>query len=368
MVMISRYSLLLILAAAASIFAIRPNPQISRYKPIYASFSGSPSALVNGKFGETAWNVQDSSWIALKLEIGPKAVFFTWNATNYIWSDSIAQPGTCAKGEPVPVNYRVLISGNSTNGDDGTWSVVDSVFGNTVAARGHKIAFEGSFWVKMMVLSGGGKIDEIEVFDISNGYDDTWFFLGTDITADMFKKPVQMKHFGKYVMEYIKEFNPTATPAIIRGGVGCATMAAIVSDIDKYMKIAGNVGYFAIEVGTNDAWGGTTDNLKSFTDNLQKLITTCKANKIHPIIARTMATNPAIAGWQINEGYLAAIDQLTKKNGLVPGPDLYGWFSAHPEDLMEDGIRPSPRGSATIHRLWAEAVYKLYDESEKQSK
>ena len=361
-------ALLLILGMAPSLFAIRPNPLISRFKPIYASFSGSPAALVNGKYGETAWSVKDSSWIALKLEIGPAKIFFTWNSPNYMWSDSIARPGSCAEGLPLPVDYRILVSGNSTNGVDGEWKTVDSVFNNTVAARAHVIDFTNLFWVKFFVVKGGGRIDEVEVYDISKGNDDTWFFLGTSITANAFKAPIEVKNFGHYVMDYIKEFNPDATPAFICGGIGCATMDGIAADLDKIMDIAGNVRYFAIEVGTNDARSGSADNIRSFTENLQRLITACKSRRITPIIARTPATNPEKASWQINEGILAVIDDLTKKNKLVPGPDLYNWFLKHPEELKEDGIHPSRQGGATIQRLWAEAVYMLYRDPGKKGR
>ena len=175
--------MLLLMVMTTSLFAIRPNPLISRFKPIYASFSGSPAAIVNGKFGETAWSVSDSSWIAIKLEPGPSKILFTWNSTNYMWSDSIAEPTNCIEQLPLPVDYKILISNNSVNGVDGDWKTVDSVVGNTIAARGHTISFSNSFWAKMFVVRGGGKIDEVEIFDLSNGNDDTWLFLGTGITA-----------------------------------------------------------------------------------------------------------------------------------------------------------------------------------------
>ena len=355
------YSLtLLLIVAASSSFAIKSNPLISKFKPIYASFTGSPTAIVNGKFGESAWTVKDSSWVALKLELGPKKIFFTWNCTNYMWSDSIAQPAQCAEMLPIPVNYNLLISGNSTNGIDGDWKIVDSITGNSVAARGHIIDFASSFWVKMFVFNGGGKIDEIEVFDTSNGAEDTWFFMGTSITANSFKGPVPFKNFRYFIMDYVSQVNPKATPAIIRGGIGCVKATGMAADIDKYLEAAGNANHFAIEVGTNDAWGGTTENVATFTKSLQTIITACKKKGIKPIIARTIATNPAKASWQVNEAYLKAIDELTKKNKLHPGPDLYNWFLQHPDELKDDGIHPSQQGGTSIQRLWAEAVYMLY--------
>ncbi len=359
---IKAFTCLLIISTSA-FPAIQPNPIVSRYKPIYASFTGSPSMRVNGKFGETAWNVTDSSWIAIRLQPEMTGIFFTWNSTNRMWSDSIANPRDCVEGQPVPENYRLLISGNSTNGIDGTWQTADSVTGNIVAARGHRINFTGNTWIKMFVGKGAGKIDEIEIFDISKGADDTWFFLGTGITLNAFKKPVQIKDFRSYIIEYVKEFNPIATPAYLRGGIGCATSNGFAADISNILNIAGNVSYVAIEIGTYDACGGATENIGTFTDNLRRIVTACQAKGIEPIIARIPATDSGKASWQIPEMYLKVIDELTEKRHLIPGPDLYTWFLQHPDELSDDGIMPSARGGASIQRLWAEAVYKLYDPS-----
>ena len=231
----SFFLLPLLLTITISTHAITPNPLISKFKPIYASFTGSPTAIVNGKFGETAWSLSDSSWVAIKLNSGPKKILFTWNSPNYMWSDVIANPGECAEGLAIPTTYNILVSGNSTNGIDGTWKKTDSVTENSVASRGHVIDFEGQFWVKMQIISGGGKIDEIEIFDISEAAEDIWFFLGTSVTAYSYKKPVPFKNFRYYAMDYIKDFNPKATPAIIRGGNGCKKASAVAADIDKYL-------------------------------------------------------------------------------------------------------------------------------------
>jgi lysophospholipase L1-like esterase len=174
---------------------------------------------------------------------------------------------------------------------------------------------------------------------------------------------VQIKDFRSYVIEYVKEFNPTATPAYLRGGIGCATSNGFAADIDNILTIAGNVSYFAIEIGTYDAWGGSAENVGKFTDNLRRIITACQAKGIEPVIARIPATDSGKVAWQIPEAYLKVIDELTEKHHLIPGPDLYTWFLQHPDELNDDGIMPSARGGASIQRLWAEAVYKLYDPS-----
>ena len=43
----------------------------------------------------------------------------------------------------------------------------------------------------------------------------------------------------------------------------------------------------------------------------------------------------------------------------MSGPDLYAWFSRHPDELR-DGIHPDDRGIVSIIRLWADAMAPLY--------
>ena len=55
----------------------------------------------------------------------------------------------------------------------------------------------------------------------------------------------------------------------------------------------------------------------------------------------------------------AVVDDVTRKLGLLPGPDLYTWFKAHPEHLT-DGLHPDDAGSIEMIRRWAEAAGPLY--------
>jgi len=131
----------------------------------------------------------------------------------------------------------------------------------------------------------------------------------------------------------------------------------------QYLSCAGNVKFWAIEMGTNDAWGGSTANLNTYLKNMQKIIDSAKARGIVPIIARIPATDSTRANWQINPLFLDSLDSLVVRNGLRTGPDLYGWFHGHPEELNGDGVHPNIVGAASIQRLWAKAVAPLYSDS-----
>jgi len=55
----------------------------------------------------------------------------------------------------------------------------------------------------------------------------------------------------------------------------------------------------------------------------------------------------------------AAVDEVTRQLGLLPGPDLHGWFQANRNHLT-DGLHPDDAGSAEMIRRWAEAAAPLY--------
>jgi len=358
------YTTALVLISTLSMLAssISSNPIISRGKHVYTS-RGRADFLVDNKFKTETWYVTDTCWIAISLKKGPSKVFVNWNNPEYAWSNELS-PAKCPNSISFPVDYDILTSPNSTNGLDGEWEIACSVRENIVSARGHLINFKGAKWVKISIIKGGGMLDEIEVFDASKGMKDSWFFVGTSISANTYKGTPPTENFADLINKKFSGFNPI----MVRGGIGCISSNDFVKNLSKYFKMAGNVKYWAIEMGTNDAWGGGDETVAQFKQNLQLVIDSCNAKGIKPIIARVLATNQSITHWQINSAYLTAIDELTKENKLMEGPDLYGWFIVHPEELQAgtDGVHPNELGAASIHRLWAEKMAVLYSTSKKQ--
>jgi lysophospholipase L1-like esterase len=53
------------------------------------------------------------------------------------------------------------------------------------------------------------------------------------------------------------------------------------------------------------------------------------------------------------------VDEVTTSLGLLPGPDLHGWFKANRARLT-DGLHPDADGAREMIRRWAEAVAPLY--------
>ena len=148
---------------------------------------------------------------------------------------------------------------------------------------------------------------------------------------------------------------------MIRGGIPCINSSDVVRDLSLYLAMTKEVKFWAIEMGTNDAWGGSSAGVSLFKSNLQKIIDECKKSGVQPILSRTLATNQSAAGWQVHPDYLKAVDELTAANNLYEGPDLYTWFLEHPSDLNSDGVHPNASGAANIQKLWAEKMIVLYN-------
>ena len=345
---------LFMILSVASFAQITSNELISRGKPAYSS-NNDASRLVDNIFGYGVVNTNSGDWIAIEVGSGPSEIFFSWNNATYSWSDVIAAETSCKQSASIPVDYTLQVSSNSTDGSDGDWTIVESITENTVTSRGHRIPFNGASWVKIVIDNGTGSFDEVEVFDMSNGGTDTWFFPGTSISANIFKSAPE-SNFA----DVVSELYPGFSPVMIRGGIPCINSTSFANDIDLYIENARNVNFWAIEMGTNDAWGGSDYWVPTFTENMIVVIEACLENGIQPIIARMIGTNEEAAGWQIHPDYLTAIDSLTEAYGLFPGPDFYTWFSLHPEDLASDGVHPSESGNASAQRLWAESLAALY--------
>lgn len=337
-----------------------PNKILSRGAAVHGSGASGLASLSDGSYG-WGWGFAKDSWVAYKLDSAPSRVVVAWNTPSYTWSDLLTQQASyhssCVQGSNVaiPVDYKILTSSNSTNGTDGNWTTRLTVTGNVVSSRSHRLEPQGDRWIKFQVVSGSGNLDEFSVHDATDGGDDTWLFVGTSISAGAFKSSPPAQDFQKLV----EAAHPANTPVVVKAGIPCINSADIVRNLSGYLAAGGDNRFWAIELGTNDAWGGGTGNLVSFRAALQTIVDSAKAHGIKPIFARTLATNPAVMGgsaWQVNKSFLDAIDTVAARNKLAPGPDLHAWFLAHPSEIGSDGVHPTAVGGASIQRLWAEAM------------
>jgi len=354
------------LGMAASVQAIVPNPNLSIGQKLYVDGAVNtnwlPEVYTDGHLDFN--QVASATELALKVGEGPSKIFITWETRgDEAWiGDQYVHAASCQhnpKADASLQNFKILTSGNSTDGVDGDWTEVAKVGESGAMSRGIAIDFAGKSWFKIVAKSAVTNLEEIGAYDMSNGGTDTWFFMGTSI-SQMGMKAIEV---DSNFAQLIHARYPDYYPVMLRGGIGCVTSSGVIDGLAFYSEYAGNVKYWAIEMGTNDAWGGYDTNVGTFRSNMETIIKVAKRNGVTPIIARMIATNPEVAGWQVNEKFLTVIDELTAANNLPKGPDFFDYFSKHPEELSaDDGVHPAEKGAASMHRLWAEAVAPLYDE------
>ncbi|WP_295858766.1 SGNH/GDSL hydrolase family protein [uncultured Fibrobacter sp.] len=334
--------------------AITPNKLVSGRLPAYAG-STTTDYLTDGYL--TNWKSSNAKEIALNVGAGPTKLRINWESYgDCAWATNFTSG--CGHTGVALSNFKILTSANSTDGTDGNWDVAATITNNPVMARGVNIDFAGKSWFKFVSSGDVGQILEIEAFDMSNGGTDTWFFMGTSIS----QMGIKQQDTDSTTAQLIHAKFPNYTPAMLRGGIGCINSTEVVAHLKEYLEYAGNVKFWAIEMGTNDAWGGGDWNLDTFKKNMQTIIDSAKAHGITPIIARIIATDSAKAGWQVNPAFLEAVDKLTEDNNLPKGPDFYTYFKKHPEQLASDGVHPNgdKKGGQAMHHLWAEALAPLY--------
>ena len=333
--------------------AITPNKLVSGGLPAHTGAT-TTDYLTDGYL--TNWKSSNAKEIAINVGEGPSKLLINWESYgDCAWATDFTSG--CGHTGVALSNFKILTSANSTDGTDGDWDVAATIENNPVMARGVTIDFAGKSWFKFVSESEVGQILEIEAFDMSKGGNDTWFFMGTSIS----QMGIKQQDTDSTTAQLIHARFPEYTPAMLRGGIGCINSTEVVDHLSEYLEYVGNVKFWAIEMGTNDAWGGGDWNLQTYVDNMQTIIDSAKAHGITPVIARIIATDSAKAGWQINPAYLEAVDKLVKDNGLPQGPDFYSYFKEHSELLGSDGVHPnSDGGGQAMHHLWAEALTPLY--------
>jgi hypothetical protein len=109
----------------------------------------------------------------------------------------------------------------------------------------------------------------------------------------------------------------------------------------------------AIGIGSND-W-----DPEPFRRDLTALVGKVRAAGKIPMVAR-MPYRSDTGEVDFQARLNAVVDEVTRDLGLLPGPDLYSWFKAHPERLT-DHLHMDDRGAVELMRLWAEAADPLYE-------
>lgn len=234
-----------LLCGMCASYGITPNKLVSGGLPAHTGAT-TTDYLTDGYL--TNWKSSSAKEIALNVGEGPQKLLINWESFgDCAWATDFTSG--CGHSGVALSNFKILTSANSTDGTDGDWEVAATIQDNPVMARGVTIDFAGKSWFKFASEGDVGQILEIEAFDMSNGGTDTWFFMGTSIS----QMGIKQQDTDSTTAQLIHARFPEYTPAMLRGGIGCINSTEVVEHLNEYLEYAGNVKFWAIEMGTNDA-------------------------------------------------------------------------------------------------------------------
>jgi len=330
---------------------LRPTPLIS----LGAWTTGSrPDTvrLVDGRFRGASWGggaptEARPAWAAIRLQRPYRKLLLSWTSShNHDYFEQFYG---------APRDYRIETSADSTDGEDGHWTLAAAVTGNPARSRAHAVPFEGQRWVRMSVTrlpekrnEWGLFLDEIELFDLSAGGNDVWVFLGDSITAGVFDRADERR---PSFADSVAVLHPGYTPAMVNAGLPRLRSWEAIDRVDEVLALNPDATVVAITLGSND---GDLDKLRAALGGIIDKVQA--AGKI-PLLSRIPYQT------KYDQDYVAVknqvVDELIRERGLLPGPDLYGWFKARPGRL-HDGLHPDGPGSVDMSREFARSAAALY--------
>jgi acyl-CoA thioesterase-1 len=330
-------------------------PLISRPgKPVFGT--GTPAQMVDGKYGyvdgvaDGAWACSGGSWVAVQVGAGPTQVLVALSNDNASGGSYLAS---------VVQAYRIQVSSDSTNGSDGAWTTAVTVTGNPAYAREHLIAFTGRSWVKLMVdTCTGGQLDELNVWDATNGTPDTFAFLGDSITDGALRRHF---YFGGGLLpsfqENVLENQPGHYPLQLNVGVTGQGAAYWAANIASALALYPDVRYWCVGVGMNDG-ASMPGQLTQWRTDMTTVLNAITAAGRVPILARTTWTGAAGYGGgdyatcglrYLNDN---GVDYLVSTLGVRPGPDLFALFNANGAAYA---VTSDPHPNQTGYKAWTNA-------------
>ncbi len=170
-----------------------------------------------------------------------------------------------------------------------------------------------------------------------------WLAYGDSITYDAFR---ELAGWGD-------AFAPDLPPEVRNAGVAGMTSLAALARLDAVLATHPDAAAVGLAFGTNDVYSETVP-VADFIDRLRQMAVRVREGGRTPMLAR-IAWSP-LARMARVAAFNEAIETLEEELDLAPGPDLYAWFRAHPEELEDDGIHLRDDGDAAIRRLWAGAL------------
>jgi lysophospholipase L1-like esterase len=361
--------------AVATVIVVKLSADVMNHvsigKPAFAS-EGDASLLTDGAYrSPNAWTFDPSHcsaetpcWAAVNVGVGPTQLLVDWSS-----QDGEGDFDAQVYGGQTLTSYALLVSSDSTDGSDGTWTAaIDpltnhpaTVGANTFIQRSQLVEFTGYSWVKLAITSAtANEIDELDLWDASSTSSDSYFFHGDSITHRCANLRGTDPVWGEQpsFQADVRAAHPDHYPLQVGGGISVQGVGDAANEVGTYLMLFRPVRYWFLTMGTNDLCDGAA----AFSASAQAWITKVKQAGVVPILVHPIWGNDDAAYCAGNgPDFNAAVDALVKANGLVPAVPLYEATYGHPEYFEAGDVHPNAVGCEVWNQTFAEAVSSFYE-------
>jgi hypothetical protein len=319
--------------------AIVPNPIVSLNKPVTTTTSNYNASQLfldpaNPNHDTSRW-WQPTSGDSLTIDVGTG-----FDKLLMVWEIAYPDYTGAGNGFGLPYDYQIDVSPDGT-----TWQNVVARTTTNYRSREAKFTFSGQSHVRFTIPANStlAYFSAIKIFDVSHGSDDTWLVAGSGPSRAVYNDMVS-PGFGHLV----NSCRPKYYPALIN----ISDLAGRVSNLLAGLKAPAASNWLALNPDfhfwlLNYGLPEVGSSVSAFSTNLESAITLLLAANKVPVLAHVQYVAPN-NGSNIDPTAIvpfnSAIDQLVSKYKLLPAPDFYGWFQAHPSELCtsaDDGKDPS---------------------------
>jgi lysophospholipase L1-like esterase len=338
-------------------------PLVSLNAPAYASsqkYSSVGAKYADDATYDTYWRSSGATpvWLAYDLSgahLSGNALVVWYNTATGTYDTSL----TGEKAYNIPGTYE--IDGNAAPG--GTlptsgWTTLASVSGNTYHSRQSIVNMAGYNWIRIYVTAVDGSTSNMDAAINMDVYDassvnaplpDDFIFYGDSITRSSMAQ-TSANGVGSFA-SLIAAKNAGHWPVEEDGGIGGYKTSDGVAHLPTWLSIFPG-SYITLNLGTNDALGGTTQ--AAVYANFNTMVQDALAAGVTPIIP-TIPWGPNSNIQKYGPVVNAAIEQIyaAYPTQVIVGPDLWNTFLNQTQLFGTDGIHPNSAGQGVYRQAYA---------------
>lgn len=346
-----------------------PMPLISQGKPAYGegSVSGAASNAVDNNY-DTTFRCAPTCAIDVDLSSVPsnqrQQVLVSWyNDANSFYPAAV---GDQYYNNPRDYTYDTNTGAGGGSPPGSGWTTIKTVTNYYYGSGVDVVNLNGANWFRMRITASRGSSGNtdasfnLDINDASNGYADSWLFLGDSITVQA------MDHNEPNNFEQtVNASYPSYWPSEVNGGFGGWDSTSLAQTDSRtgssYMTGILNTfpsHFVSLDMGSNDANNDGTlpaDFTTHMTPLINQIIAAGRVAVIEPSIPWGCTSNLGTYGPTVNSQRVTMISTFAGND--VAGGDEWAFFNTHQSQISGDCLHPTePTGMNSYRTVQANAA------------